>query len=420
MKKVLLKVLTLLTIFATFSSFTSCSKKESKKTISIYRCTFNLASPDAEEVLKVENAINEYLEKKGADYAIKLNDIGSKDYTGKTDYAIKEGKANLVWTASWESIIGTNDLWKEKAAYDITNLIKGTELEKALPDWVWEASAYDGKTFYIPCYKESAEGYDLMVRKELAKKYGWDLSLIRRLKDIEPMLKKAKEEGIKYPYLTQKTPMFYRWEIDNYDFFSQCSFMAIDRDSNSVINSVLTPEYSDFCKLMGKWAEKGYISQEEVTKQTPDSARKSKDWAFSWWTCVPDDNDADRRYGQEIETVSLTHKYLHSTTTLGSCFAITAKSTEEEAKACIDFLGRLYTDKVLADLYTFGIEGTDYIRNEDGSVKKIGGKYNHSMWESASALCLSLEEGEPVNKVQLYISFNENYKKSKETQITVL
>ena len=34
-----------------------------------------------------------------------------------------------------------------------------------------------------------------------------------------------------------------------------------------------------------------------------------------------------------------------------SCYAVTANSTPEEAQACIDFLGLLYTDSKLADLY---------------------------------------------------------------------
>ena len=408
MKKVLSKALTLLAVLAMIGSFTACGKKESKKVISIYRCTFNLASPDATEVQKVQDAINAYLAKKGADYTVELNDIGSGEYTDKANLALKGGEVNLLWTASWESTIGTNDLWKENSAYDITNLIKGTDLEKALPSWVWPASAYAGKTYYVPCYKESAEGYDVMVRSDLAKKYNWNLNSIKTLKDIEPMLADCKAEGLKYPYLTQKTAMFHRWYLNDFDFFSQDSFIAVDRDTNTVVDAILTPEYADFCKLMGNWHAKGYIHEDDPTKQTTDTTTQTQDWGFSWWTCVPNDEEADSRYGQSVETISVTNKYSHSTTTLGSCFAIAANCTEDEARACIDFLGKLYTDKELADLYTYGIEGTDYTRTASGAVKKQGGKYNHSMWESASVLCLSLEDGEPADKVELYSKFNNS------------
>jgi putative aldouronate transport system substrate-binding protein len=102
-----------------------------------------------------------------------------------------------------------------------------------------------------------------------------------------------------------------------------------------------------------------------------------------------------------------------SNTTLGSCYAISSKAKEEEAIAALKFLSLLYTDQKLADLYTFGIEGTDYTRNSDGTITKSDkGLYNHSAWESTSVTILSLEKGEPANKVELYSKFNDSAKKS--------
>ena len=92
----------------------------------------------------------------------------------------------------------------------------------------------------------------------------------------------------------------------------------------------------------------------------------------------------------------------------GSCFCVTANSTEEQAKACVDFLGLLYTDTTLADLYTYGIEGTDYDRDDSGAIVKKGDMYNHSAWESGSVSVISLEAGEPADKVALYDEFNES------------
>ena len=37
---------------------------------------------------------------------------------------------------------------------------------------------------------------------------------------IVPMLAGAKAEGLKYPWLTQKTAVFYRLYIDSFDFFT--------------------------------------------------------------------------------------------------------------------------------------------------------------------------------------------------------
>lgn len=383
---------------------------DGKVEISIYRDCFNLASPDSAEVQAVQDAINDYIGDK-INVKVKLTDIGSGEYKDKANLALSNGEINLLWTASWIETINCDNLVKQNAVYDITDLVAGTDLYNSMPESIWSASAYDGKTYFVSCYKESAEGYDLMFRKDLVDKYGWDLSTVKELKDIEPMLEDCKSEGLKYPYLTQKTNMFYRYYLNDFDFFLQNSMIAVDRATDSVVCTLGTDQYKEFCTLMCEWAEKGYLSEDDATKTTTDTTTQTQDWGISWWTDVPNNAEANNRYGQEVEMVPVTDRWSHSTTTLGSCFCVTSNSTEEQAKACIDFLGLLYTDNTLANLYTYGIEGTDYDL-EDGYVVKKGDMYNHSAWESTSVKALSLEQGEPENKVDLYEEFNNGSKSS--------
>ncbi len=378
-------------------------------TINVTRACFNLGGgPDSAQVQKVQDAINEYIKDK-INVQIVLTDISSGEYTDKANMSLNAGEINLLWTASWESTIGTNDLVPQNSVYDLTDLIKDTPLYNSMAEGQWEATKYDGKIYFIPVYKDNVEGYDLMARKALVDEFGWDLSSVKTLADIEPMLAQAKEKGLKYPWLTQKTAMFYRLYIDKFDFFTAdatANWVAVDRNTNEVIDVVLTDEYKEFCTLMADWAEKGYISEDDVTKTTTDTTTQSQDWAFSWWTDIPVNAEANSRYGQDVEMVPLTSRWAHSTSALGSCYCVTANSTEEQAKACIDFMGLLYTDSKLADMYTFGIEGEDFEYNAEGLVTQHSDKYNHSMWESASATVVTPLDNEPANKAELYDAFN--------------
>ena len=378
-------------------------------TINVTRATFNLATPDSAQVQKVQDAINEYIADK-INVQINLTDIGSGEYTDKANLALANNEINLLWTASWESTIGTNDLVPNNAVYDITDLLPGTPLYNSMDEGQWEATKYDGKIYFIPVYKDNVEGYDIMARKELVDKYGWDLSSVKKLADIEPFLADAKAEGLKYPYLTQKTAMFYRWYIDSFDFFTAdatANWVAVDRASNSVVDTILTDEYKEFCTLMAQWAEAGYISEDDVTKTTTDTTTQTQDWAFSWWTDIPVNDEANSRYGQDVVMTPGTQRWAHSTSALGSCYCVTANSTPEQAQACIDFMGLLYTDSHLADLYTFGIEGEDFNYDANGKVEQSADAgYNHSMWESASATIVTPLYNEPDNKADLYKSFN--------------
>ena len=226
-------------------------------TIKVTRACFNLANPDSEQVKKVQDAINEYIKDK-INVQIELTDIGSGEYTEKANLALANNEINLLWTASWESTIGTNDLVPANAVYDLTDLIQGTDVYNSMDEGQWEATKYDGKNYFVPVYKDNVEGYDVMFRKDLVDKYGWDISSVKTLADLEPMLADLEAEGLKYPYLSQKTAMFYRYYINDFDFFtadSQSNWVAVDRSTNEVVDTVLTDQYKEFCTLMAKWAE---------------------------------------------------------------------------------------------------------------------------------------------------------------------
>ena len=399
---------------ASGSSETTDTASGDMVTINLTRATFNLATPDSAQVQKVQDAINEYIADK-INVQINLTDIGSGEYTDKANLALANNEINLLWTASWEAVIGTNDLVSQNAVYDLTDLLPGTDLYNSMDESQWEATKYNGKNYYIPVYKDNVEGYDLMFRQDLIDKYGWDISTVSKLADIEPMLEDCVAEGLKYPYLSQKTAMFYRYYIDDFDFItadSTANWIAVDKSSNEVVDTILTDQYKDFCTLMADWAEKGYISEDEVTKTTTDTTTQTQDWGISWWTDIPVNDEADARYGQDVTMTPITDRWAHSTSALGSCYCVTANSTPEQAQACIDFMGLLYTDSHLADLYTFGIEGEDFTYNADGQVEQTSDKYNHSMWESASATIVTPLANEPANKADLYEEFNGGAKTS--------
>ena len=390
------------------SSGTSDTSADSsdKVEINIYHCTFNIASADSAEVSAIEDAINDYIADK-INVKIKLTDLGQGEYEDKCNLAIANGEANLFWTASWMGNVSTDNLVSGKAAYDLSELLPGTDLYNSIPEAVWESSRYNGKDYFIPCYKESSEGYDLVYPTEKALKYGWDLSSVKKLEDLEPMLEQLKQDGVKYPLLLQLMPFFSKFYLDDYEFILGGTMIAVDRDTNEVVDCLTLPEYREFLDLMSRWGEKGYISEEEATMTVPENAINTTDWGFAAWWDVPVNEDASVTYGQDCDVIHMTRNYLNSSSTLGSCFAVSSASTKEQAKACVDFMGLMYTDPVLAGLFTFGIEGTDY-DIEDGFVVKKGGLYDHSAWESGSIVSIPLEAGEPENKVELYEKFNEN------------
>ena len=71
------------------------------------------------------------------------------------------GEVNLFWTANWMGAVAPDNLVSRKAVYDLSELLSGTALYDSIPTAVWDSSKYNGQDYFIPCYKESSEGYDL-------------------------------------------------------------------------------------------------------------------------------------------------------------------------------------------------------------------------------------------------------------------
>ena len=224
---------------------TEATKTEDGKTvIRIVRPTQNIAQSDEEEVKKVQDAINDYIKDK-INVQVQLKEIAGGEYTDKVNLALANNEIDILWTASWEGAISCDSLFKGNGVKDLTDIIKDSDLYKTMPENVWEASSYDGKNYFIPVYKEVAEGYDLMFRKDLVDKFNWDLSSVKELKDIEPMLQDCLDDGVEAPLLTQSTPFAYKFMMDKYSWPVNEPYIGIDRDTNEVTSIFETPEYKD-------------------------------------------------------------------------------------------------------------------------------------------------------------------------------
>lgn len=388
---------------------TEPEEREETVTISLYRVC-STGNPEWNEVKEIEEAINEYIEDK-INVKIVLYDVAGNEYPTEVSRALNNNEVDLLWTASWQAAIGTKELYTTGTIRDITDFLEGTVLYSSMTPDIWNASKYDGRNYFVPVYKDCVEGYDLMIRKELAEKYNWDMSTVGRLENLEKILADCVNEGLKYPYLTRRTAMFNRWYIDDFDFFTgdaNSSWIAVNRETDEVVDTVSSWQYLEYCKLLASWGDKGYMSRTEIEDDTTEASVKTKDWGVTWWTDVPNNNEASARNGQDVLVVPLTDRYIHTDSTLGSCYAVSSACSDEKTRACIDFLGLLYTDKTLADLYTYGICGVDYTYDSDGYVERTGdSSFFHSMWESASATVVTAESASPYTP-EMYIDFNES------------
>ena len=384
-------------------------------TISWWRKIYN--DVQESEIDAVEKAINDYIGPK-----IGVN-VDMKAISGDYESLLTLGLASdedidLFWTASWDLAAACKNLIQNNAAMDLSDKIKNYPgLWGAMPESIWDSSKFNGKYYWIPIYKESAEGYSVVVPQSVIDKMGWkDLQeKIKSYKDLEPYLAEAKKKGIGMPFLFHADFGYQNFSMDRFAPLNIGRVCVVDLkgDTKKVINLAETDDFKEYLDTVYKWNKAGYIPEGEATREYQvigDFANK-EDWGFMIQTTTPlMEVTFPKNYNcGPVVAIKMTENWIHSDSAIGSVYGINQKS--KKADACLKFLEVLMTDPVVADLACYGLDGVNYNRDKAGKVVRVeNDDWNFGTWLSSSIATCSLLVSEPDNKVQEYLDFNNSAK----------
>lgn len=323
----------------------------------------------------VEAEIDKYLKDK-INATVKLNFIDWSSFEQKLNAMTATGENfDLVFTSSWFNNYVTNagkgaytalDELIDKYAPDIK-----TKFSKYLP-----AAAIGGKIYAVP-YNMSAMALQrgINVSKELADKYKFDPTGIKKLEDFDPL----------YSQIAKNEKGIVSIGMDNnqrsWNGMYTMPFMFIDNklpgvvkngdDSLTIINQYTTPEFKSYVELMRSWNQKGYINKDSVSLKDSDTPLKAKKFAGIFDNVAPGwDVGFKNNYGWEIYQVPTTDVQV---TTSGVFASMTAISrTSQNPERAMMLLNLANSDYNLLNLIAFGIEGKHYVVVDGSSdIKNI-------------------------------------------------
>ena len=405
MKRMQKLVSTLLCLALALTLCAPVAAAEELTTISLYRPNF--MGVDENAVAAVQDAINAYIGDK-IGVQVQIHELADLDYPEKLNLELASGgDVDVFFTAKWFEVVGTDQLVKNNAALDISDILKDyPELYNSMDEVFWQGSRYNGRDYFVPIYKDIVSGYSVYAHPETAEAVGCDMSTIHQLSDLTPYLEKAAEMGLRFPFLWQNEKLFDYFTIDKYYSIVPFAGVPTTGDTAKIVNMVATDEYMSYCKLMNEWANAGYINEAEATKSAPGDAYVGDEFGFTWVTTAADGSAASM-LGWEPVSVELTKGWVTTGATLGACYGVNVKS--QKVDASMKFLQLLMTDTTLADLYTYGIEGVNYTRDEKGKIVTAeGNSYHHWAWESSSLKTASLSTDQADNYIEVLEAFNAN------------
>jgi putative aldouronate transport system substrate-binding protein len=148
-------------------------------------------------------AVNKKLQTDGTGLALKIEWISWDKYLDTILLKATAGaKFDGVLTALWAHM---QEFIADKAIIPLDSYVtKASHLQATIPDQVWNANKFGGKTYAVPMGSSYQSIYGFLIRKDLRLKYGMDQ--LKTMADLEKFLYMVKAREPKMvPYGFQKT-----------------------------------------------------------------------------------------------------------------------------------------------------------------------------------------------------------------------
>ncbi len=279
---------------------------------------------------------------------------------------------------------------------------------KILTDYIHptllSAAKINGITYGLPINKGiEAENTYCVFDKELVEKYGFDTAQVKNFANIEYYLQTIKQnEPDVIPLL--RAPE----EVQGYDFYNDEIGHPIgitNPEFGAYTPVTCRRTYSEFAvtnffELMSDFREYGYLPDLNADttgmRFAVDIRKGSADDVAEW---------ESQGYVAEI------YKTARATTenTLGSLYAISTYS--KYPARCMEILKMLYTEPEFKNIYTFGVEGTNYSVNPDHTIKRLNDDYVMDFMKSGNTFIGLLDEGMDPDYVEKAVEQNFNVKR---------
>jgi putative aldouronate transport system substrate-binding protein len=360
------------------------------------------------DLAKVNDEINKYIEPKiNATVEMKMLDWG--EYSQKMQIIIASGEAyDIAFTSSWANDYFTNA--KKGAFYEMDKLLdsKGQDIKKVLNPAFLEGTKVNGHNYGLPTNKELPQQRVFRFNKTFVDKYNLDISKVKTLQDLEPILKtfKEKEPGIAPipAYIAEFLP--FDLPINDIPFIG----MPLNTTDYKLINVWETPEAKSYLDTMRKYYQAGYLPKDVATQKDAGDYFKTGNWLVDVADAQPyADNlwSSDAGYG--VVSVPMQDPITFNWSVAGAMQAINAKSKNPEK--AMEFLNLLYSDPYLINLVDFGIENVHYKKTGEQTKEAIPDSgYGFPSFSVGNLMNTYLNTTDPADKWAKFKEFNDSAK----------
>lgn len=366
----------------------------------------------------VSKKLNEMAnEKIGVNLDLQILELGIFDQQMTVKLASNE-KIDLMFTAPW--LNSYSNLATRNALLELDELLPkyAPEYYKSIPEKWWDATRINGKIYAAINQQIFARQNTFVYLKEAVDKTGFDWENCDTLEELESFFKAAIDAGYntkEYTLWEMKEIMTLcqQWGFETIGATDSPGVIKYDNPNGvKVFNQYESDEFKNFLKLVRSWNKKGYIANDALsTTASRTQIFKLNGCYKPGYTEIEEkqtfSNGADIYYKPVGESILTTGNVIATMTGV-------AKTSQYPEKA-VEFINLMNTDKEFFNTACFGIEGTDYKKNEDGTVKPLDtAVYNMGAyaWAFGNQFNAYVQEGVPTDSWEQQDKFNHDSKES--------
>ncbi len=326
---------------------------------------------DQADTAKVNEALNKLTMEK-INCKVKIVNIPGGSYNDKMQ-VILGGRENcdVVFAGA-----GFADFWgnvNRGAFLPLDDLIHkyGQATYDAIPEKYWDGVKLNGKIYGVINYQIEAKEGGFSVPTETLQKYNFDLSSVKKMEDIEPLLEKIHQDNPnQIAIVPNEDNLIPLMGFDEIGARGTPGALLINDDSMKVVNQYDSEGFKNFVNIVHKWFNAGYIAPDAATITSTNDLIKAGKVAAMLDDVKP--GIAEERkmlFGKDMSIQKIMDGRVlpAAVSATMNCISSTSQHPEEAMK----FINLLNTDKDVYNLVCFGIEGTHYKKVGDNRIELV-------------------------------------------------
>ena len=336
----------------------------------------------SESEAAVEEAMNEIL-RETCNAEIDLVPIDFSSMTQQYNLLLSGGSDTIdVFSSFW--YLPMNTLYSNGQLADMTELLEAhpevLELFSDVPE-VLDCCKIDGKYYALPTVAAYSSPMLYLCLKEDSDDANIDWSTVNTLDDATQAMLAMKAENPDHYYIPGATETY--WIPKDIDYLGDTYFFGVLTDplnSTTVENYYESDYFMNFLDNVKVWQEHDLITPDPMSNTNPTLmslqlglSSGTPGYGFDADEFCYEAN-ISQQYGGDLVGTNLGERLITTGNVHTYLWHITSFCQNKEV--AMDVLAAFYTDSRLCNLLGNGIEGENYVVNEDGTLSYPEGKDN--------------------------------------------